>query len=49
MKTVNELIENAISMLEQLEPRKYLFPDFYKKVNDHLIYLLDLKNKRNES
>ena len=43
MKTLNELIENAFSIVKQVEPKRHLFPDFYKKAHDHLIHLLNLK------
>lgn len=40
MENLDKLIENAYSLVEQVEPRKYLFPEFYSKVVSHLNALL---------
>lgn len=44
MKNVDELIENAYVLVEQIEPRKYLFPEFYVKLVSHLNALLNLRD-----
>lgn len=45
-ENLNKLLSNSVSLLEKVEPRKYLFPEFYKKVNEHLESVRKLKRSQ---
>ena len=44
-EAINELIENALWLLNRVESRKYLFPVFYNQIKEHLKTLDELKSR----
>ena len=44
MENLDAMLENAYWLIEQVEPRKYLFPEFYTELISHLNVLLNLRD-----